>query len=97
MCFLIAHEFQDAWRNLPYPLVYGSDGKESACSVEDPGSTPVLGRYPGEGNSNPLKYSCLENPMAGGASEATVCGDAKSQTRLSNFTFTSIYLFSGIR
>ena len=99
MCFLIAHEFQDAWRDLPYPLVYGSDGKESACSVGDPGSIPVTGRSPGEGNGNPLKYSCLENPMAGGASEATIHGVAKSQTRLSDFTFTftSIYLSSSIR
>ena len=41
----------------------GSDGKESACNVGDPGSIPELGRYPGEGNGNPLQYSCLENPM----------------------------------
>ena len=45
----------------------GSDSKESACSVRDPGSIPVLGRSPGEGNGNPLQYSCLENPMDGGA------------------------------
>ena len=44
--------------------------------------------YPGEGNGNPLQYSCLENPMDGGASEAAVQGVAKSQTRLSDFTFT---------
>ena len=41
----------------------GSDGKESACNVGDPGSTPGLGRSPGEGNGNPLQYSCLENSM----------------------------------
>ena len=86
--FLIAHEFQDTWRNLPYPLVYGSHGKESACSVGDPDSIPVLGRSSGEGNGNSLGYSCLENPMAEGTSEATVCGVAKSQTRLNNFNFT---------
>ena len=45
----------------------GSDGKASAYNVEDPGSIPVLGRSPGEGNGNPLQYSCLENPMDGGA------------------------------
>ena len=45
----------------------GSNGKESAYSVGDPGSIPVLGRYPGEGNDNPLQYSCLENSMDGGA------------------------------
>ena len=44
--------------------------------------------YPGEGNGNPLQYSCLENPMDGGAWEATVHGVAKSWTRLSDFTFT---------
>ena len=41
----------------------GSDGKASACSVGDPGSIPGLGRSPGEGNGNPLQYSCLENSM----------------------------------
>ena len=40
----------------------GSDGKESACTVGDLGSIPGLGRFPGEGNGNPLQYSCLENP-----------------------------------
>ena len=42
----------------------------------------------GEGNGNPLQYSCLEDPMEGGAWWATVHGVAKSRTRLSNFTFT---------
>ena len=41
----------------------GSDGKASACNAGDPGSTPGLGRSSGEGNGNPLRYSCLENPM----------------------------------
>ena len=41
----------------------GSDGKESAYNVGDPGSIPGSGRYPGEGNGNPLQYSCLENSM----------------------------------
>ena len=45
----------------------GSDGKASAYSVGDPGSIPGPGRSPGEGNGNPLQYSCLENPMDGGA------------------------------
>ena len=40
-----------------------SDGKESACNAGDPGSIPGSGRSPGEGNGNPLQYSCLENPM----------------------------------
>ena len=46
----------------------GSDGKASAYNVEDPGSILGSGRSPGEGNGNPLQYSCLENPMDGEAS-----------------------------
>ena len=45
----------------------GSDGKESACDAGERGLIPGLGRSPGEGNGNPLHYSCLENPMDGGA------------------------------
>ena len=45
----------------------GSDGKVSAHNVGDLGSIPVSGRFPGEGNGNLLQYSCLENPMDGGA------------------------------
>ena len=45
----------------------GSDGKASVYNVGDLGSIPGSGRFPGEGNSNPLRYSCLENPMDGGA------------------------------
>ena len=70
----------------------GSDSKESACSAGDLGSIPGLGRDPGEGNGIPLQHSRLENPMDGGAWWATVHGVAKSQTQLSDFTFTIIYL-----
>ena len=45
--------------NLGFPG--GSDGKESACNAGDSGLIPGLGRSPGEGNGNPLQYSCLEN------------------------------------
>ena len=45
----------------------GSEGKASACNVGDLGPIPGLGRSPGEGNGNPLQYSCLENPMDRGA------------------------------
>ena len=45
----------------------GSDDKGSACSVRDSGSVPGPGRSAGEGNGNPLQYSCLENPMDRGA------------------------------
>ena len=66
----------------------GSDGKVSAYSAEDPASIPGSGRSPGEGNGNPLQYSCLENPMDRGVWQATVHGVAKSQTRLGDLTFT---------
>ena len=54
----------------PHSLV----GKESACNVGDLSSIPGSGRSAGEGNSNPLQYSCLENPMDRGALQATVHG-----------------------
>ena len=62
----------------------GSDGKESACNVGDLGLIPGSGRFPGEGNDNPLQYSCLENPMDRGAWWASGHGIAKSQTQLSD-------------
>ena len=72
-----------------------SDGKASqdgssytsiARNAGDPGSIPRLGRSPGEGNGNPLQYSCLENSMDGGPWWATVRGVTKSRTQLSDFT-----------
>ena len=62
----------------------GSAGKESACNEGDLGSTPGLGRSPGEGKGYPLQYSDLENSM-----DCIVHGVAKSWTRLSDFHFTS--------
>jgi len=58
----------------------GSDSKASVCSARDLGSIPRSGRSPGEGNGNPLQYSCLENPTDRGAWQATVHGIAKSRT-----------------
>ena len=72
----------------------GSDVKESACSVGDPGLIPGSGRSPAEGNGNPLHYACLENAMDGGSWQATVHGVAKSQTQLSDF-FLSTGVYSG--
>ena len=66
----------------------GSEFKVSAWNAGDPGSIPGSGRSPGEGNGNPLQYSCLENSMDRGAWWATVYGVAKSRTRLSDFAFT---------
>ena len=54
-------------RKLPFHFPGGSDGKASAYNAGDPGSIPGLGRSSGEGNGTPLQYSCLENPMDGGA------------------------------
>jgi len=56
----------------------GSDHKESAYNVEDLGSTPGLGRSPGEENGYSLQYSCLENSMDGGACQAIVHGVANN-------------------
>ena len=68
-------------RNQGFPG--GSDGQESTYNAGDPGS---LGQEdpPGEGNGNPLQYSCLENSMGRGAWRTTVHGVAKSRTRLSD-------------
>ena len=68
----------------------GSEVKVSAWNAGDLGSIPGSGRSPGEGNGNPLQYSCLENPMEGGAWWTTVHGVAKSRTRLSDFTHSLI-------
>ena len=58
----------------------GSDGKESLCNAGDLALIPGSERYPGEGNGNPLQYSCLGNPMDIGAWQATVHGFTKKQT-----------------
>ena len=68
----------------PYQVVQASlvaqDSKESACNVGDPGLIPKSGRSPGEGNGNPLQYSCLENSMDRRARQAAVHGVSKSQS-----------------
>ena len=74
----------------------GLDVKESACSAQDLGSIPVSGRSPGEGNGNPLQYSCLEYPMDGGTWPATVHGATKSQTWLSNFSLDILWHCSSL-
>ena len=58
----------------------GSDSKEFACNAGDLSSIPGSGQSPGEGNGNPLQYSCLENCMDRGAWRATVHRVAKSWT-----------------
>ena len=62
-------------------VLSGSDGKESACSAGDPGSTPRSGRSSGEGDGYPLQYSCMENPMGRGIWRAySLIGSKKSDT-----------------
>ena len=63
----------------------------SACNAGDLGSIPGPERSPGEGNGNPLQYSCLENPIDRGAWRATVHGVPKSWTRLSDFIHTCLF------
>ena len=70
-----------------WPPPYGSDGKDTACNLGDPDLIPGWGRSPGEGNGNPLQYSCLENSMDRGAWWATDHGIAKIWTWLSYFHF----------
>ena len=73
----------------------GSEVKAFACNAGDLGLIPGSGRSPGKGNGNPPQYSCLENPMDGGAWWATVHRVAKSRTRLSDFTFTfTFYIYT---
>ena len=60
----------------------GSGGKEYASNAGNLGLIPELGRSPGEGNGNPLQYSCLENPMDGATWWAAVYGVAQSRTWL---------------
>ena len=68
-----------------------SDGKESACSVGELGSIPGSGRSPGEGNGNPLHYSCLGNSMNRGAWWSTVHGATElDMTERLTFIFTSL-------
>ena len=60
----------------------------SACNAGDLGSIPGSGRSPGEGNGNPLQYSCLENPIDRGTWKAIVHRVTKRRTRLSDFTLS---------
>ena len=73
----------------------GSNSKESACNAGDTralGSIPGSGRSPGGENGNPLQYSCLENSMAKGASQATARGVTKGRTQLQRLSiYTQVY------
>ena len=72
----------------------GSEVKASASNAGDPGLIPGSGRSPGEGNGNPLQYSYLQNLVDGESWQATDNGVAKSQTRLSDFTYSFHYFLN---
>ena len=55
-------------RDIKWSFPGSSVGKESACNARDLGLIPGLGRFPGGGHGNPMKYSCLENPLDRGVS-----------------------------
>ena len=80
--------WDDRWTSPPRmlnatcKLPWWLSGKESTCRAADTGSIPGSGRSSGEGNSNPLQYSCLGNLMDRGSWEATAPGVTKSRTRL---------------
>ena len=71
---LLGKDLSATIRNSSMGFPGGSDSKESACNAGDLGSIPESGRYPGEGNGNPLQYSCLENSMDRGPRQAPVHG-----------------------
>ena len=75
------------------PLAGDSEVKAPASNAGDPGPIPGLGRSPGEGNGNPLQYSCLEDSIDRGPWWATVHGVTKSRTQLSN---QLLYTYSGL-
>ena len=66
VAFPIYLEFLLLFKTRVYLYFPGSDGKASVYNAGEPGLIPGSGRYPGEGNGNPLHYYCLENPMDGG-------------------------------
>ena len=94
----VGHDWSDLAAAMAYRDFPGSSySKESAYNAGDLGSVPGLGRSPGEGNGNPLQYSCLDNPMDREARWAIVHGVTKSRTwlnRLSTHTQWHIELFS---
>ena len=80
-----------AWQPTPIFLRAcpgGSDGKESACNAEDPGSLSGSGRSPGEENGRLLQYSRLNNPMDRGSWQSTIHRVTDSWTRLDNWAHT---------
>ena len=80
------------WPYLSMGLLRWLSGKESTCQAGDLGSIPESGRSPGEGNGTPLQYSCLGNPMDSGAWQVTVHRVSESQTQLSEWAHTHLFM-----
>ena len=80
--FFLIYIYSTLYKNRSFPG--GSNGKESACNAGDMSLIPWSKIFPGEGNGNPLQYSCIENPMDGGAWQALVHGVAQSWKRWSD-------------
>ena len=87
-CGIIIDDFYPLYKHKDFPG--SSDGKASVYNVGDLGLIPGSGRFPGEGNGNPLQYSCLENPMDGGAWCPWGCKESDMTKRLHDFTHLSI-------
>ena len=93
------------WTPVTTILPGGLNGKESACNAGDPALIPGLGRSPGEGNSNPLHYSCLENPVeeAPGGLQSMGSQRVRHDWVTNTFTFSpvttegTLYCFRGYK
>ena len=79
---LLNSKFGEKWAYLEQTIPRWLSGKEPVCNAGDLSLIPGLGRSPGEGNDNPLQYSCLGNPMNRGTWWSTIYGVAQSRTRL---------------
>ena len=90
VAYFLMSDFDLGFYTFPLGFPHSSVGKESACSAGDPGSIPGLGRSPGEGNGNPLQYSCLENPMDRGAWQSMGSQESDRTWQLNYYYFPSI-------
>ena len=87
MCMCVTESLCCTLKTLLGNFPGGSEVKASASNAGNLGSIPGSGRSPGEGNGNPLQYSCLKNSMDRGVWWVTVQGVTKSQIQLSDFHF----------